>query len=210
MKKNNLAAFLADESDVRKYLRSPLKIMRGVAYTNGHMAVIALDENSAEPASEYLENILNDIVVDCESANTNWLPCPDVDPVFCRCTNCNGTGKVDACNECGGLGCVEFENDCNSYEVDCKSCDDQAGLICEYCSGLGYGGRKSKHPEVLLNGVAVNPAYVKKIFDNLDNPVLSPRYAANKVLIKFDGGVGALMSMREHKEDAPELLKELI
>lgn len=210
MKTNNFKAFAADESGVRSYLRGPIAIPSGIAYTNGHIAVISLGakDESAFLADDFLKNALEDIAKNCASANTNWLACPEVEAGLTECKDCNGTGKSDACPECGGSGSIEVDTDFHTYEVDCKTCETQSDHKCIQCYGRGFGGRMAKHPEVLLSGVPVNPAYVKKIFDNLVNPVLAPRFIANLVLFKFDGGVGALMPLRDHRKSAPELIKE--
>src|SRR5690606_487063 len=103
---------------------------RGMAYTNGHIAVVALGQEEAENSTEahkHLAKTLDDIVVDCFLAESDWLPIPDVDSSLFTCTYCAGTGKVETCPECKGLGSIEFENDFNDYEVDCKSCESDSG-----------------------------------------------------------------------------------
>lgn len=204
--KNNFRVFLADGSDPRDYLSNPFAIDSGDAYCNGHMA--AIDINSTASArstpSESVVKILNEHVAECIKESNAWTPLPHVSMDQFACACCKGTGIDDKCRECDGDGYVYFSSDFHEYEAECKSCEAGANKECKYCEG-GFGGVKAPNTHASIKGIGVNPGYIKKIHENLLDPMFCASSDNKKLLIKFDGGFAVLMSVNIRGEKALEL-----
>lgn len=197
---NKFDVFLARNCDSRNYLHNPIETILGTVYTNGHVLVI--NENAPKANSGYAPKIMGTVnqLLQRFEAEQNWLPMPNIDWTKFTCSACNGSGTAE-CPECHDNGEVFLENEFHEYVVDCKSCAENPEHECNDCHGHGIGGKKSQFYCIGVGtGNFAEPGYFKAAYENLKNVCFAiPPSNHHPILLKFDGGWGAIAQLRRYE-----------
>jgi len=122
------------------------------------------------------------------------VPLAEIDiPAAVPCKTCKGkpVGLFE-CDSCGGAGECECFH-CGGIQ-DCDDCDGKGVLqVCPTCNGRGEAKRQCVH----INGVSFDAHYLR-FFADLPGAVITTN-ENRPARVDFDGGVGAIMPMREEK-----------
>lgn len=197
MVNKNYHAFLGKD-DVRSFLNLPFLTAHGDAYCNGHILVLDYSASAPERSDppETVTKKAEEIFAECADPSVEWFDCPEIPREKFVCSACNGSGISTVCEECEGRGWIEFENDFHEYVVGCKSCESETSHECSHCMG-GLGGKKAPYFEAALRGRPVTPHYINLIKNVLSGSMIALSADEKMILIRFDGGCGALMTRTE-------------
>lgn len=224
----DLQKYCMDSGDPRYYLTQPFSKDKSIYATNGHLA-IRIDLNSSDMLGlrpkideEFLDQRTKDLhnstavkideylqgVEDLQFVNFDALPPVD----FKCCSACDGKGVVPkkiVCSECDGYGEVTLQNSHNTYEVECKTCDGKHEVNspselepCSNCEGQG------KVVDERLNRVRLSGPMHEFTFFNHKLRLMAELPGAmysvyqHGLAVKFDGGYGLLMRLKEENEVA--------
>ncbi|MGE0047785.1 MAG: hypothetical protein AB7T01_02475 [Acidithiobacillus sp.] len=191
--------------DPRYYLRTPW-IEDGKTIATDGVILVVLDT----PVDQYLESdpiirgkalpMLTMELGKFSGSSVKWHTVSALGiPKRMTCKNCNGSGKITdeasiICPECNGDG--EFVYGSHTYE--CAECDGDGLLMrsepsfseCPACAGIGY-----KPEACSLLGGTFQLRYLD-LLKGLPNCIIATdRKGGSKLVFKFDGGAGMLMSM---------------
>lgn len=141
-----------------------------------------------------------------ETTPDEWQDAPEVKPQSTPCEKCGGKGRVKVCPKCKNLRTVFCVcSECyNEHETPCPVCTAgdtiQAWLtpenVCMICQGTGSIDKITSFK--LKNGALASDKYLGMLSAHLQNVQLaggSDPMAA--LLVRFDGGLGYLMPLRD-------------
>lgn len=165
----DLQKFCSTSSD-RKNIGQPWSDGEWTYATDGRICV-RVPRRADVPENPEAPKNVSHTIFDCNPNDGKFQPLPGFTaPKMVACDNCGGDGKCE-----------------------CPACDAQHDCGC--CKGTGKV--EEKLPGVKFGNQLINPKYLVLIAD-LPGAMLAngmEKYAA--VTVKFDGGEGRLMPMRE-------------
>ena len=197
----DLQAFCSTDSYRSNILRPWSKGAYSYA-TNDHIA-IRVDRREDVPENEAAPDV--EVALRRAQAGVGDTPAVHVpvldEPAQKMCDLCEGSGKSHKCpdDECDG-GTVIFNTGRHEYEFECKQCDGHGFIAggeadCPDCAGTGLGGHETIP-------ISVEEQYFDQFYLALATKHLPKCWiTTNKsnrleaALLKFDGGIGALMPM---------------
>ena len=182
---------------------NPFVVDDAIIYTNGHVMAIAPFEpgHVAYGGDRINKNNMQKMIADARSRQ--YAPVPTVTmPLKVYCRVCSGIGKATTknCSECNGDGEIEFDTDYNTYECECKTCAGNGTEIivggevdCEECSGSGKVYDLAT--PVLIDGVAINPAYFELV-NELPDVQYSASDTRDRLYFKSGAIFGIVMGIK--------------
>ena len=192
-----------DPTGIREFTQRPQTVGRWTYTTTGHIAV-RIPECGGGRDVGFTDTIVERI--------DRWLETPDLEfravdlppePAWPKCLACGGTGRATRCHECNGEG----ERECDMGHLhDCDECQGSGQLAgdeaqCVACKGLGTNDRAAPvwTYAVPIGGCFVNWRFLAK-FKALPNAMFAPlpdgADGMDVVIVRFDGGMGAIVGLR--------------
>lgn len=139
---------------------------------------------------------------DIEARNSIWQPLPTFELKYSDCPECKGHGYLKLCSRFNQPDdCTNGEGKlCREHSALCsKGCnaDEESAFKCEDCEGKGT----IKHPGMhIVQGsdgkTQISAIYLDMIKD-LPNVMIAPYDETSAFPIRFDGGEGMLMPMKQ-------------
>lgn len=143
------------------------------------------------------------LFADTKARATKWQPLPDFELKYSDCSACGGTGYMQRCPafDHPDHKCFNGESKiCRQYDEDCaKGCakDAELSFKCEDCGGSGEIKLPGKYIVQGSKGTTQISAIYLDIIKDLPNVMIAPYDETSAFMIKFDGGEGLLMPMRQ-------------
>ena len=219
MNLTELSAFCRDWGD----LSTPFYHNHFVYASNGALAIRISAENLNDvlpvqgnrKVAEMAFKLDEHFAVDYSKQEPRTLSDFDFDLEAEPCSHCEGEGKLYACDECDGAGEIVHSTDYNDYEHECDSCCgkgyftksgwerefprsnvENAGTEpCEECGGEGTTGA---NPDIFINEAKFQGKLLKKFMRFEGATIIVPLLEGKPALVKWDGGQGILMPMRNN------------
>ncbi len=199
----DIQRFCASPDEDRYWLRSPWRADGCIYASNGHLAISIPDDGRElpQPGGRYP----NMTALFGKPVLGLFVPLPELEPVsVCGvCDRCAGFGKhgrVD-CDECFGRG--EFDH--KRYTYRCMGCEGEGEIgndaeptLCLACDGFGEPGAVPlAHRTVIGDHAGFQTRYLRA-FADLPNVQIAVGGPTDMAHIRFDGGRGAVMPMKEN------------
>lgn len=195
----------------------PMRLLGGTCATNGFLLVwVPQPYDYDRPQDATLAASLEKMLGQARDAAANryftgaWIDVASIRLRHDECPRCEGAGFIHTrtCGDCGGDGVFRH----GRHYYDCKECDSEGSIVtpaahgagdtCHWCYGSGLRSGPTDFAITGWPGKTANQSLVKLLAmlpgAQLRHEPLEHQIKSDPLIpVRFDGGVGVLMPLRD-------------
>jgi len=201
-----ILAQFCGRDDLRGWMNAPFSFDQFTVATDGRLLIAISSESPTAPTAELPGKVLQ-LIGDAHTASSisdEWRRADAIKLSEVKCFRCDGAGSVTTttCDDCDGEGFIEH----GRHEYECKSCDGEGrhtepgdGETCGHCKGTGVEALPSDfHLTIEGRAHSANSVYVAMLRKLPNAELCAGLLDGGVIAVRFDGGFGALMPMRNN------------